>query len=98
MMDRKARRYRASFALPTIGDSQSARAKLFKGYDVLDGIPAAQRVGASLIVNGELREWFAALALQAITYLDGLDGEGAWVRSDHRAASGRRLPCVGGPR
>jgi hypothetical protein len=77
VMDRKARRYRASFALPATGDSQTARAKLFKGYDVLEGIPAAQRVGASLIVNGELREWFAALALRATTYLDGLGGEGA---------------------
>jgi hypothetical protein len=76
VMDRKTRRYRAAFALPATGDSQSARAKLFKGYDVLDGIPAAQRIGASLIVNGKLREWFAALALRAIAYLDELDRKG----------------------
>lgn len=75
VMDRKTRRYRAAFALPSTGDSQSERAKLFKGYDVLDGIPAAHRIGASLIVNGKLREWFNTLALRAVAYLDELDRE-----------------------
>lgn len=73
--DRKSRRYLAAFALPEMEDNQASLAKVFKGYEVLDGIRADQRVGASLIVNGELREWFAALAEQAIAYLDELNGE-----------------------
>jgi hypothetical protein len=73
--DRKSRRYLAAFALPEMEDNQESLAKVFKGYEVLDGIRADQRVGASLIVNGELREWFAALAEQAIAYLDELNGE-----------------------
>jgi hypothetical protein len=36
---------------------------------------ADRRVGASLIVSGKLREWFDALALQAIAYLDELEAE-----------------------
>lgn len=76
VMDRNTRRYRAAFVLPEKEDNQEALTKLFKGYDVLDGITAEQRVGASLIVKGDLREWFAALAEQAIGYLDELNGEG----------------------
>lgn len=75
VMDRNQRRYRAAFALTKKYDSREERAKLFKGYDALDGISKGQRVGASLIVSGKLREWFDALALQAITYLDELQSE-----------------------
>jgi hypothetical protein len=74
VMDRNQRSYRAAFALTEEHDSQAERQKLFKGYDVLDGVPAKQRVGASLVVSGKLREWFDALALQAIAYLDELEG------------------------
>ena len=76
VMDRNQRRYRAAFALTKEYDSQEEREKLFKDYDVLDGISKNQRVGASLIVSGQLREWFDALALQAIAYLDELEAEG----------------------
>jgi hypothetical protein len=75
VMDRNQRRYRAAFALTNKYDSQEERAKLFRGYDILDGVSKNQRIGASLIVNGKLREWFDALALQAITYLDELQSE-----------------------
>lgn len=77
VMDRNQRRYRAAFALTIEHDSQEERQKLFKGYDALDGISPKQRVGASLIVSGKLREWFNALALEAITYLDELKADGA---------------------
>lgn len=73
VMDRNQRRYRAAFALTKEHDSQEEREKLFKGYDALTGISAKQRVGASLIVSGKLREWFDALALKAIVYLDELE-------------------------
>jgi hypothetical protein len=46
---------------------------LFKDYEELDGISADQRIGASLIVGGQMREWFDALASRAIQYLDELD-------------------------
>jgi hypothetical protein len=77
VMDRNQRCYRAAFALTIEHDSQEERQKLFKGYDALDGISAKQRIGASLIVNGKLREWFDTLALQAIVYLDELKADGA---------------------
>lgn len=73
VMNRNGRKYRAAFALTKEHDSQEERQKLFKGYDVLDSIPPKQRVGASLIVEGKLREWFEALAQQAIAYLDELE-------------------------
>lgn len=77
VMDRNQRRYRAAFALTKEHDSQEARMRLFKGFDALDGISSNQRVGASLIVSGKLREWFDALASQAIAYLDELQAEGS---------------------
>lgn len=73
VMDRRGRSYRAAFALTQEHDSQEARKKLFKGYNALDGIPQKRRIGASLIVEGKLREWFEALAQEAIVYLDQLE-------------------------
>ena len=52
--------------------SQTGITKLFKGYDALNGISSKQRVGATLIVSGKLREWFDRLALRAISYLNEL--------------------------
>lgn len=76
VMNRNERRYRAAFALTAEHDNQNARKKLFKGYDALEGISSDQRVGASLIVDGEVRDWFDLLAAQATAYLDELE-EGA---------------------
>jgi hypothetical protein len=72
VMDRNQRSYRAAFALTKDHDSQEQRQKLFKGYDALNGISSKQRVGATLIVSGKLREWFDRLALRAISYLNEL--------------------------
>jgi hypothetical protein len=77
VMDSTQRRYRAAFALTQEYDSQKERKKLFKGYDALEGIAATQRVGAGLIVSGELRAWFDALALRTIAYLDELEADEA---------------------
>jgi hypothetical protein len=73
VMNRQQRSYRAAFALTQDYDSQQERQKLFEGYDALDGISAEQRIGAGLIISGDLRAWFDALALQAIAYLDELE-------------------------
>jgi hypothetical protein len=77
VMNRNQRCYRAAFALTKDHDSQEERQKLFKGYDALDGVSPERRVGASLIISGKLREWFDALALRAIAYLDELEADGA---------------------
>lgn len=76
VMNRKQRSYRVAFALTERHDTPKERRKLFKGYDALDGISAEQRIGAGLIIPGELREWFDALALQAIVFLDELEQSG----------------------
>ncbi len=75
VMDREQRRYRAAFALPKDQDSRAERQKLFKGYDALDGLSQDRRIGASLIVEGEVRDWFDSLAAEAIAYLDQLKTE-----------------------
>lgn len=77
VIDRKRRRYRAAFALTEERDSQEERKKIFEGYNVLGGISKSQRIGASLIVSGQLREWFDTLASRAIAYLDELELNGA---------------------
>ena len=77
VMDRSQRRYRAAFALPKDQDSQAKRQKLFKGYEALDGLTQERRVGASLIIDGNVRDWFDTLAVRAIAYLDELDAEAA---------------------
>lgn len=77
VMDRSQRRYRAAFALSKDHDSEAERQKLFKGYDALDGLSQERRVGASLIVDGKVRDWFDALAAQAIAYLDELEAQEA---------------------
>jgi len=75
VMDRSRRRYRASFALTSEYDSQRARAKLFKDYDKLAGLSKEQRLGAGMIVSGELRAWFDVLADKAVAYIDHLLAE-----------------------
>lgn len=70
--DQKLRRYRASFAVTV--DSQDERQTLFADYNRIEEIVAEQRVGASFIVPPQLRDWFDALAAEAIGYLASLDG------------------------
>jgi hypothetical protein len=77
VLNRDRRSYRAAFALTREYDSQIERTKLFEGYDALDGLSPERRIGAGLIVDGELRGWFDALALQAVAYLDEFETEAA---------------------
>jgi hypothetical protein len=70
VMNRSTRTYRAAFALTASSDSQAERVKLFKGFDQLDGIAAAQRIGAGLILSGKLRTSIDSLAAKAIAALD----------------------------
>jgi hypothetical protein len=72
VLDKKSRRYRASLAVPTTYDTLVERQKLFAGFDVLSGIAASQRIGATFIVDGKLRDWFDELAARSVAYLEGL--------------------------
>jgi hypothetical protein len=58
--DKSVRCYRA--ALTTKPLVTTARARLFAGYDSLDGIGQDQRIGATLPLTEPLRDWFQRLA------------------------------------
>ena len=53
-------------------DSDEERKKLFKGYDAVQDIHAEQRIGASLVVNDKMRDWFDKLANRSIAYIETL--------------------------
>ena len=73
VLDNSYRHYRAAFALTVKYDNEKARKGLFKGYNSLEGITQLQRIGASLIVEGELRDWFDSIALKIIEYIRQID-------------------------
>ena len=73
VLDNSYRRYRAAFALTDKYDNEKARERLFKGYNSLGGINQSQRIGASLIVEGELRDWFDLIAIKIIGYIQEID-------------------------
>jgi hypothetical protein len=64
--------YRA--ALTTKVLETTGRVSLFTGYNGLDEIVQAQRVGATLPLSGSLRDWFQALADAVISALDAFIG------------------------
>lgn len=72
VIDNSSRQYRAGFALTQEFDTEEAQKALFKGYDKIKDITQEQRIGASLIVNGKLRDWFDALATKIIAYIEQL--------------------------
>lgn len=75
VIDNSSRQYRAGFALTQDFDTEEAQKALFKGYDKIKDINQEQRIGASLIVDGKLRDWFDALATKIIAYIEQLDAE-----------------------
>ena len=76
VLDLQYRAYRAGLAIEAQHDTKEKRAALFKDYETLDRIVDKQRIGATLVTTAELRDWFHALAEQAITYLDELAKKG----------------------
>lgn len=72
VIDNSSRQYRAGFALTQDFDTEEAQKALFKGYDKIKDINQEQRIGASLIVNGKLRDWFDALATKILAYIEQL--------------------------
>ena len=77
VLDHKFRRYRVALAVTPEEDSKQRRQALFKDYDELKGIRQAQRVGASFVTPGKLRDWFDALATRAIAYIETLSDRAA---------------------
>jgi hypothetical protein len=73
VLDNSYRHYRAAFALTDKYDNEKAMKGLFKGYNSLEGITQLQRIGASLIVEGELRDWFDSIAIKIIEYIRKID-------------------------
>ncbi len=71
--NKTTRRYRAAFALTTNDDSVDSRKKIFAGFNKIDQIKQEQRLGASLIVPPDLRDWFDGIAEIAISYIGSLE-------------------------
>jgi hypothetical protein len=72
VLDLAYRRYRAALAVTADHDSAEGRIALFKGYNKLAGITAQQRIGATFIVDGDLRDWFDDLSNCAIAALEDM--------------------------
>lgn len=72
VLDTKCRYYRAGFVVTSDFDSDLERKKLFKGYSEIRDIKTEQRIGANLVVEGKLRDWFDRLANQSIAYIETL--------------------------
>jgi hypothetical protein len=70
VLDLAYRRYRAALAISAEDDSQKGRASLFAGYSKLTGIKPEQRMGATFVVDHDLRDWFDKLANKAMTAID----------------------------
>ena len=62
VMELGRRRYRAALTVDATIDTPEKRAKLFKNYNGLAGIEQSQRIGATLVMSGDLRTWFQQLA------------------------------------
>lgn len=80
VLELEARRYRAALAVETVHDSLAARKKLFKNFDDLEGVGQTQRLAATFIVEGNLRDYFDSLAAKTISFLDMWEKEVAHVR------------------
>lgn len=72
ILDPSIRKYRSAFAVSEEFDSEDRRSFLFGRFEELDGLVPDQRIGACLVVSGEMRDWFDALAADAVTYLKSL--------------------------
>ncbi|MGN7799701.1 hypothetical protein [Leifsonia sp. 22587] len=64
------RAYAASLAVEQSHDTDRRRTNLFKGYDAIKRVPAGRRIGEVLVVDDDLRKWFADVSALAIEYLE----------------------------
>lgn len=70
VLDKAYRTYRAALTVGPNITTTVRRKALFKGYKDLLDITKAQRVGATMVIDGELRDWFQSLADDVIEALD----------------------------
>jgi len=74
VLDNNCRQYRAGFALTSDFDNEDAQKALFKGYEKITDINQDQRIGACLIVDDQLRDWFDTMAYKIISCIQQFDG------------------------
>jgi hypothetical protein len=70
VLDMAFRAYRAGLTITPDHDSEAGRTALFKGYECLEKITGAQRIGATFLPPLELRTWFDEIAGRAIAFID----------------------------
>jgi hypothetical protein len=75
--DKTYRTYRAALTVNSDISTTEERKKLFKGYDGLTDIKQTQRIGATFIVTGNLRDWFQELADNVIKALNEFEAKEA---------------------
>jgi hypothetical protein len=73
VLDVAFRAYRAGLTINPDHDSEAGRTALFKGYEGLEKIARAQRIGATFLPPSELRTWFDEIAGRAIAFIDELE-------------------------
>ncbi|MEX1030752.1 MAG: hypothetical protein WDZ91_12020 [Paenibacillaceae bacterium] len=73
VINKQFRTYRAALTVDSTICTPQERTKLFKGYDTLTDITQVQRVGATFIVEGDLRTWFQILAEHVIKALEDFE-------------------------
>lgn len=73
--DKEYRSYRAALTVDITICTDDKRKNLFKGYDGLTNISQSQRIGATFIIDGDLREWFQELGEKVITALNVFEAE-----------------------
>lgn len=71
--DKEFRSYRAALTVDSSLCTIENRTKLFKGYEKLENIEQNQRIGATFVVNGELRAWFHELSELVINNLNDFE-------------------------
>ncbi|MDL2314061.1 hypothetical protein LJC36_03675 [Desulfovibrio sp. OttesenSCG-928-C14] len=80
VLDLNTRRYRAALTIEEVYDSAEERKKIFQNFDMLTDIHPQQRLGATFVVQGKLREYFDQLAAAAIEFLNQWEKEASNVR------------------
>lgn len=75
VLDLAYRRYRAALTVAPTDDTNTRRKAIFKDYEELDNIDQQQRIGATLVVDGDLRDYFDQLSHRAISLLDEWEAE-----------------------
>ena len=68
VLKKSVRNYRAALTTGVLAGER--RARLFRGFNGLDGITQAQRIGATFEIAGDIRVWFQQLAEGVMAALD----------------------------